>query len=88
MSMPDIIEELGNLKRLLRTLSIIAIAAAADAAHRPNSVMIVADDMGFSDMGAFGGEIRMLNLDASAGDGMYCTNFYTAPKMAQTQKLQ
>ena len=44
---------------------------------RPNIVIILADDMGYSDMGAFGGEIRTPNMDALAMSGTRFTNFYT-----------
>ena len=39
------------------------------AAGRPNSLIIVADDLGFSDLGAFGGEIKTPHLDALAVAG-------------------
>ena len=38
-----------------------SVAPAADAARRPNIVVILGDDMGFSDMGSFGSEIRTPN---------------------------
>jgi len=43
------------------------------AQDRPNIVLILADDMGFADMGAFGGEIRTPNLDALAAEGVRFT---------------
>lgn len=46
---------------------------------RPNIIVIVADDLGFSDLGAFGGEIRTPNLDALAMQGVRLTNLHTAP---------
>ena len=45
--------------------------------QRPNIVVILGDDLGFSDTGAFGSEIRTPNLDALAADGARFTNFYT-----------
>ncbi len=45
---------------------------------RPNVVMIVADDMGFSDLGCYGGEISTPNLDALAGRGVRFTQHYSA----------
>ena len=44
---------------------------------RPNFVVILADDMGYSDMGMFGGEIKTPNLDALAVNGVRFTNYYT-----------
>jgi hypothetical protein len=42
----------------------------------PNIVLILADDLGFSDLGCYGGEIRTPNLDALAADGLRFTQFY------------
>lgn len=47
------------------------------AADRPNVVIIMADDMGYSDLGSFGGEIRTPNLDGLAAGGLRFTNFYS-----------
>lgn len=44
---------------------------------RPNIVLIVADDLGFSDLGCFGSEIATPNIDALAKQGQIFTNFYT-----------
>jgi arylsulfatase A-like enzyme len=44
---------------------------------RPNIVLIMADDMGYSDLGCFGGEIRTPNLDRLATNGLRFTNFYS-----------
>ncbi len=45
---------------------------------RPNVVMIVADDMGFSDLGCYGGEVSTPNLDALSGRGVRFTQHYSA----------
>lgn len=47
---------------------------------RPNIVLIMADDIGFSDIGCYGGEIETPNLDALAKKGMRFTNFYNMAK--------
>ena len=52
-------------------------ALAQQANRRPNIVIILADDMGYSDMGSFGSEIPTPNLDALAQDGVRFTQFYT-----------
>jgi len=49
----------------------------AGAAERPNVVVIMADDMGYSDIGCFGGEIRTPHLDQLASGGLRFTNFYS-----------
>ena len=60
--------------------AVIAGPAEAAAPPRPpNILVIVADDMGFSDLGAFGGEIATPNLDALARRGVRLTDFHTAP---------
>lgn len=63
-------------------IAMIAVAAAAagavapSAALRPNVVLILVDDLGFSDLGAYGGEIRTPHLDRLAADGLRFTQFY------------
>jgi arylsulfatase A-like enzyme len=47
---------------------------------RPNIVLILADDMGYSDLGCFGSEINTPNLDTMAKDGVKMTNFYNASR--------
>ncbi|MBP52744.1 MAG: arylsulfatase [Opitutae bacterium] len=47
------------------------------ASPKPNILLIMADDMGYSDLGCFGGEIDTPNLDALAGEGVRFTNFYS-----------
>jgi len=71
----------------LATLAAPAVALAADAPKRPNIVFILADDMGFADMGAFGSEIRTPNLDALAKDGVRFTNFYTHATCSPTRSI-
>jgi len=51
-------------------------AAEADGEERPNIVLIMADDMGYSDIGCYGGEIRTPNLDRLAAGGLRFSQFY------------
>lgn len=51
--------------------------AAEHTVDRPNILLIVADDLGFSDLGCFGGEIQTPNLDHLAEGGLRLTQFYT-----------
>ncbi len=62
-------------------------AALAADGDRPNLVVIVADDMGFSDLGSFGGEIRTPNLDALASGGLRFTNFYVSASCSPTRSM-
>ncbi|HEX4263426.1 MAG TPA: arylsulfatase [Verrucomicrobiae bacterium] len=54
--------------------------AAAATAPQPNVILILADDMGFSDLGCFGSEISTPNLDHLASQGLRMTQFYTTPR--------
>ena len=54
---------------------------------QPNFLIIVADDMGYSDMGAFGGEISTPNLDKLAKEGTRYTNYYVAPTCSPTRSM-
>jgi arylsulfatase len=47
---------------------------------RPNILLIVADDLGYSDLGCFGGEIRTPNLDALASNGVRLAQFYSTAR--------
>lgn len=55
--------------------------------ERPNVLLIVVDDMGFSDIGSFGGEIETPNLDALAHEGLRLTNFHTASTCSPTRSM-
>jgi arylsulfatase A-like enzyme len=56
-------------------------------AKRPNFLVIVADDMGFSDVGCFGGEIRTPNIDKLAEAGVRCTGFHAAAACSPTRAM-
>lgn len=54
---------------------------------RPNFLLIVADDLGFSDLGAFGGEIATPHLDALAMAGRRFADFHSAPACSPTRAM-
>lgn len=54
---------------------------------RPNIVIILADDMGYSDMGSFGSEIATPNMDMLANAGMRFTNFYTHASCSPSRSM-
>ncbi|MFB6230947.1 MAG: arylsulfatase [Salinibacter sp.] len=58
---------------------------APDTAERPNIVVILADDMGFSDVGCYGAEIDTPTLDGLAEDGLRFTQFYNAARCCPTR---
>jgi arylsulfatase A-like enzyme len=85
-------------RRLLRRASRAAIAAAmvccplptaasaeTGKAAQPNVVLILADDLGFSDLGSFGGEIATPNLDRLAAEGTRLTNFHATAACSPTR---
>jgi arylsulfatase A-like enzyme len=72
---------------LIAALAMTAIVSAADAPRRPNIVIILGDDLGFADMGAFGSEIRTPNLDSLAREGVRFTNFYTHATCSPTRSM-
>jgi arylsulfatase len=59
---------------------ILLASASLEAAERPNIVMIMADDLGFADLGCYGSEIRTPNLDALAEEGLRFSSFYNTAK--------
>ena len=69
----------------------ITLAAPLQAekpeAQRPNILLIVADDLGYADIGPFGGEIATPNLDALARRGLRLDQFYTSPACSPTRAM-
>ena len=65
------------LAGLLVSSSLLANASGAPAA-KPNIIVVLVDDMGFSDIGCYGSEIPTPNIDALAKDGLRFTQFYNA----------
>ncbi len=76
----------------LMLFTLLALPASGSCAadppkSSPNILLIVADDMGYSDLGCFGGEIRTPNIDALAGRGLRATHFYVAPSCSPTRSM-
>lgn len=65
---------------LALTFTSLAVAADGEAPPRPNVVLILADDMGFSDLGSYGGEIETPNLDRLAAGGLRYAQFYNTAR--------
>lgn len=59
-------------------LAVASMPVAVNAAERPNVIILFADDLGYSDIGCFGGEIETPNLDRLAAGGIRFTQFYNA----------
>ena len=58
--------------------ALLPAIASAQQAQRPNIMLIVVDDMGYSDLQCFGGEVESPNLNALAATGMRFTQFYNS----------
>jgi arylsulfatase A-like enzyme len=54
---------------------------------RPNILLIVADDLGYADLGCYGGEIKTPNIDLLAKQGILFTHFHTSPLCAPTRSM-
>ena len=68
-------------------LSNIAPDPAYTAETRPNILLVVADDMGWTDLGSFGGEIETPNLDALAERGVKFTGFTVSVSCSPTRSM-
>jgi arylsulfatase A-like enzyme len=69
---------------LLVVLAFGCLSATA-AAKQPNILIILADDLGFSDIGCFGGEIQTPNIDSLAQNGLRFTQFYNTSRCCPTR---
>jgi arylsulfatase A-like enzyme len=87
-----------DARRVMSLLAIGAVALGTTMAmsaesrrlapgSRPNVLVIVADDMGYTDLGAFGGEIHTPNLDRLAAAGTILTNYYSSVACAPTRSM-
>ena len=70
---------------LISWILLLVPAFASFSAERPNIVLILADDMGYSDLGCYGGEIRTPNLDRLAKNGIRYTQAYNTSKCWTTR---
>ncbi|HEX8055815.1 MAG TPA: sulfatase-like hydrolase/transferase, partial [Novosphingobium sp.] len=78
------------LRPLIASLTLLAAgtpAIAQEAPKRPNFLVIVADDLGYSDIGAFGGEIATPSLDALASRGLKLTGLHAAATCSPTRAM-
>lgn len=60
-------------------------AQPPEGSKRPNIVLIMADDMGYSDLGCYGGEVQTPNIDQLAADGLRYKQFYNAARCCPTR---
>jgi arylsulfatase len=78
---------LKSLRLSLAALPLLfsSAPAAETAPQKPNIIIILTDDMGYSDLGCFGSEISTPNLDALAANGLRFTQFYNAARCCPTR---
>ena len=77
-----------RVSAILLTLFLTCSAAnAASKTGRPNILLIVADDLGYADLGIFGGDIQTPNIDALAEQGVLFTHFHTAVLCSPTRAM-
>lgn len=72
---------------LLISLSSCQPSQKEEVTRQPNIVLIVADDLGFGDIGCYGGDIETPNIDALAKNGIRFSQFTTAPMCAPTRAM-
>ncbi len=66
--------------------SLIFFSVPSHAAQRPNIIVMLADDLGWADVGFHGGEIDTPSLDRLAAEGMELSRFYTTPICSPTRE--
>jgi arylsulfatase len=67
---------MARLRLAILTLACCGLFAGTLRAERPNFIIILADDLGYSDLGCYGGEIQTPNLDRLAAGGVRFSQFY------------
>lgn len=75
----------ARLSLLFAGLLLAGAAIPATLADKPNIVLILADDMGWSDLGCYGSEIPTPNIDSLARQGMQATRCYTASRCSPSR---
>ena len=62
-------------------------SVSIEAINKPNIVLILIDDLGLTDLNAYGGEIDTPNIDALAEEGMLFSNYHTTPECAPSRAM-
>ena len=68
-------------------MGVIGFAGAVEAGDRPNFLLVVADDLGWTDIGSFGGEVDTPNLDLIAKQGVKFTDFHVSVSCSPTRSM-
>ena len=72
-------------RELLIFTSLVCTFQVAAQTQKPNIIVILADDMGYSDLGCYGSEINTPNLDTLAANGLRFTQFYNSARSCPTR---
>ncbi len=93
--MPSLIEKTASISFLATNLLLILllgscrseqdVTESASSAQRPNIILIMADDLGYSDIGAYGGEIDTPHLNQLTAEGIQFTQFYNNAKCTESR---
>lgn len=81
----DHMNKLLNKTAAIGVLALVSAYAGAQQDHRPNIIVILADDLGYSDLGCYGSEIHTPNLDKLAQQGVRFNSFYNASRSCPTR---
>lgn len=70
----------GIIKTVITTVLVLGVSTAYAQKKQPNIILIMADDMGYSDIGSYGGEIQTPNIDRLASKGIRYKQFYNVAR--------
>jgi len=70
---------------IILTCFLLSSCSSNEKQDQPNIILIMSDDVGYSDIGCYGGEIRTPNLDALAAGGLRYTQFYNTSRCCPTR---
>ncbi len=73
------------MNQIIKTLLFLLLSFSLSAAERPNIILILVDDMGYSDIGCYGSEISTPNLDGLASGGLRYSQMYNTSKCTTTR---
>lgn len=82
---PSFTRFLSSLRPSVFFLFAVFTVTSCDTESRPNIILILADDMGYSDIGYMGSEIKTPNIDALAGEGVLFLDFYNGARCCPTR---
>ncbi|HIG43280.1 MAG: arylsulfatase [bacterium] len=76
-----------STQRLIVLVFILLVSPLSFSEQRPNILLIVADDLGYADLGVYGSDINTPNIDALADEGLLFTQFHTAATCAPSRAM-